>query len=175
MQGIKESHQALLDQCVPQGSPGVIPEPKAVGTARRGAGLLCCAHQLWASLSTGILVLISASLIPKSDARWVKNQCDCAEAFPKVQESKELLHCSKGRMKSWLKSFAVMFFAEHHSQPSGLPPSSLCRAAVPLSSQMCPEESPLCCVPLCKCSQTVCTISLSPLTVPVLLTCGKRR
>lgn len=53
-------------------------------------------------------------------------------------------------------------------------PCSLCRALVPLCPQICPEESPLCRVLLWKCSQTVCTTSLSHLKVPGLLTCGKR-
>lgn len=76
------------------------------------------------SLSVGILLLISAFLIPKSNVRWVKYQCDCTEAFSRVEESEESMHFSKARMKTWLKSFAEMLLADHHSHlwtPSILP------------------------------------------------------
>lgn len=157
----------------------MVPEPKASGTACRGAELPCLHISFGTSLSMGIL-LISASLIPKGNVRWVKHHCDYTEAFSMVEENKELLHFSKARMKTWLKCLVAMFLAEHHSHlrtPSSLSqsPCSLCSALVPLFSQICSEESPLCHVPLWQSSQTVCTTSLSCLTVPVLLTCGKMR
>lgn len=95
------------------------------------------------SLSVGILHFISALLIPKGNVRWVKFQCDCAEAFSRAEESRELLHFSEDRMKTWLKGSAVMLLSDQHSHlgtPSILPqqgPCSLCRALVPLLSQIC--------------------------------------
>lgn len=100
---------------MPQGSPGGSLSP---GHRAQCAELLGCPAVLigfGTSLSMGILLLISAFLIPKSNVRWVKYRCDYSEAFSRVEESEELMHFSKARMKTWLKCFAEIFLADHYS------------------------------------------------------------